>query len=89
MYIYIVLIKVVINLMLGGKKFIKIPTIGVVFHAWLGPYSSQLSTAALLSYIQNILIVFSTVVHSIQVFGSLQAGSLGLGHCKRDSDWYF
>ena len=28
-----------------------------------------MSTAALLSYIQNILTVFSTVIHSIQVFG--------------------
>ena len=32
---------------------------------------------------------FSTVVHSNQVFGSLQARSSGLGHCKRDLDWYF
>ena len=32
---------------------------------------------------------FSTVIHSIRVFGSLQARSSGLGHCKRDSDWYF
>ena len=44
------------------------------------------STSLLLS---KHLDSFSTVIHSIQVFGSLQARSSGLGHCKRDSDWYF
>ena len=64
----------------------RIPTIGLVFHSWMGPkgpYTSKVSTATLLSYNQN------TVIHSIQVFGSLQTRSLGLGHYKRDSDWYF
>ena len=67
-----------------------IPTIGLVFHSWMGPkdpYPSEVNMAALLSYNQNILTVFSTVIHSIQVFGSLQAQSSGLRHSKRDSDW--
>ena len=70
----------------------RIPTIGLDFHSWMGPKGPTLlkvSTAALLSYNQNILTGFSTVIHSIQVFGSLQAQSSVLGHCKRDSDWYF
>ena len=52
----------------------RIPTIGLVFHLWMGPKGP------------NILTVFSTVIHSIQVFGSLQAQSWGLGQCKRDSN---
>ena len=70
----------------------RIPTIGLVFHSWLGPKgpnTSKVSTDALLSYNENILTVFSTVIHPIQVFGSSQARSSGLGHCLRDSDWYF
>ena len=70
----------------------KLPTIWLVFHSWMGPkapYTSKVNTAALLSYSQNILTVFSTVRHSIQVFGSLQARSSELVHCKWASDWYF
>ena len=69
----------------------RIPTIGLVFRSWMGPkgpYTSKVSRAVLLSYNQNILTVCSTGFHSIQVFGSLQARSSGLGHCKWDSDWY-
>ena len=65
----------------------RIPTIGLVFHSLMGykgPYTSKVITAALLSCNENILTVFSTVFHYIQVFGSLQARSLGLGHCKWD-----
>ena len=68
----------------------KIPTIGLVFHSWMGtkcPCTSKVSMAALQSKHQNNS--FSTVIHSIQVFGSLQARSSGLGYCKQDSDWYF
>ena len=53
------------------------PTTGLVFHSWMdpkGPYTSEVSTAALLSYNQNILTVFSTVIHSIQVFGLYRPG---------------
>ena len=67
----------------------RIPTIGLVFYSWMvpkDPYTSKVSTAALLSYNENILTVL--VIHSIQIFCSLQAWSSGLGHYKRDSDWY-
>ena len=40
----------------------RIPTIGLVFHSWMGPkgpYTSKVSTAALLSYNQNILTVLA------------------------------
>ena len=53
----------------------RISTIGLVFHSWMapkGPYTTQVSTAALLSYNQNILTVFSTDFYYFQVFGSLQ-----------------
>ena len=67
----------------------RIPSIGLVFHLRKGPkgpYTSKVSTTSILSYNQNS---FSTVIHFIQVFGSLQARSSGLGHCKWDSNWYF
>ena len=70
----------------------RIPTIGLVFSIVMvpkGSYSSKVSIAALLSYYQNILTVLALSFHYIQVFGSLQARSSGLGHCKWDSDWYF
>ena len=40
----------------------RIPTIGLVFHSWMGPkgpYTSKVSTAALLSYNENILTVLA------------------------------
>ena len=61
----------------------RIPTIGLVFHSWMGPkgpYTAKVSTAALLAYNQNILTVLAL---------SSQARSSELGHCIQDSDWYF
>ena len=40
----------------------RIPTIGLVFHLWMGPkgpYTSKVSMAALLSYNENILTVLA------------------------------
>ena len=40
----------------------RIPTIGLVFYSWMGPkgpYTSKVSTAALLSYNQNISTVLA------------------------------
>ena len=70
----------------------RIPTSGLVFSLVDGPSGPlhSLSEHVCTSLLQSKhLDSFSTVLHSIQVFGSLQARSSGLGHCKRDSDWYF
>ena len=40
----------------------RIPTIGLVFHSWMGhkgPYTSKVSKAALLSYNEHILTVLA------------------------------
>ena len=51
------------------------------------PHGLALGTSLCIS--EHGLQVFSTVIHSIQVFGFLQVRSSGQGHCKWDSDWYF
>ena len=83
--------KVVINLMFGGKNYENSkPRAG--FLSWIGPKGLTLHKRAQLHFYPTIKTSrqsFSTVTHSIQVFGSLQARSSGLGHCKRDSVWYF
>ena len=65
----------------------RIPTMGLIFHSWMGPkgpYTAKVSTATLLSYNQNISTVLALSFILFRFFGTLQAQSSGLGHCKRD-----
>ena len=54
--------QVIINLIFSGKNLLRIPTIGLIFHSWMGPkgpYTSKVSTVALLSYNENIWTVLA------------------------------
>ena len=54
--------QVVINLLFGGKNLLEFQPLGWFFHSWMGPkgsYTSKVSTAALLSYNQNISTVLA------------------------------
>ena len=60
----------------------RIPTIGLVFHSWMvpkGPYTTQVSTAALLSNNQNILTVLALSSILFRLLALYRPGLQGWG----------